>query len=138
MRDPSNSADGGPSPPTDASPAGPNPASSFVAGLRGAVVVGALSVALIAGLWLVSRGGPSAAADPTFPVPAPTVSARERFGLEIFPTARAVLRRQPAPRVIISARPTATKVPTVTDGARGLGGSGRTRLAPRTFGTPSR
>lgn len=71
---------------------------SAKSGLRGAIVVGLLSLGLIGGLWLAARGAPSAAIDPELlPATAGPASpaAGERFGSEQFPTVRAIIRRAP-------------------------------------------
>jgi hypothetical protein len=93
-------------------------------GFVGAVVVGVLSLALIGGLWLAARGAPSAAGVPTLAPPTATLTTRERFGVQVFPTVGAIIRRQPAPSAeagrlpVIgaggrgTAQPTASAVPT--------------------------
>jgi len=85
------------------------------AGPRGAALVGAVSLALVGGLWLAARGAPSAGHDPTPPAPTPTVSTEDRFGFDVFPTARAVIRRQPV-RLLPAAEERAEPMPTAPAG----------------------
>lgn len=117
-------------------PGGEEPPRSVVvsplAGLRGAVAAGGLSLVLIGGLWLASRGAPSAASDPSLvppsTVPAATPGPGERFGLDLFPTARAVIRRPPA---AVATAGMATR----TVGGEGRGGGGRESDAVTDAGT---